>query len=82
VIGRDYLTIEILMLRSKRKPRLEAFCLARTFFLRAPASTSLWAERIVYPQAAVGPLRADTFVIDLSIGNLSREETVGVRLRL
>ncbi len=67
---------------SKRTPRLEAFFLARAMFLLSLACASLWAERIVYPQAAVGPLAADTFVIDLSIGNLSREETVEVRIRL
>ena len=56
--------------------------LAQALFFLSLASASLWAEQIVYPQAAVGPLGADTFVIDLSIGNLSREETVEVRIRL
>ena len=70
------------MLRSNRKPGFEAFFLARALFLLSLALPSLWAERIVYPQAAVGPLGADTFVIDLSIGNLSSEETVATRLRL
>ncbi len=55
------------MLRSKSKSRLEAFFLATALFLLSLASTSLWAERIVYPQAAVGPLGADTFVIDLRV---------------
>ena len=69
-------------LSSNRKPRLGTLFLTGTLFLLSLASTSLLAERIVYPQAAIGPLGADTFTIDLSIGNLSREETVGVRIRL
>ncbi len=70
------------MSHSNPKPAPEASFLVKTLLLLGLASTSLWGEQIVYPQAAVGPLGPDTFVIDLSIGNLSREETVEVRIRL